>query len=97
MGETKQRKPGWYEERARPGIERYWDGQDWSTDIAPRAKPEPAWKSARKVALGVLIAAAVIFMFYRLSQPSDTECAIQALDVASGERTSVESACVGRF
>ena len=97
MGETTGRKPGWYEERARPGIERYWDGREWSTDIAPRAKPTPVWKQARMIALGILIAAAVIFTAYRLSQPSDLECSLQALDVASGERVSVESACVGRF
>lgn len=97
MDDTKPRKAGWYEERSRPGIERYWDGHAWATDVAPRAKPTPMWKQARMVALGVLIAAAVVFTFWRLNQPSDLECSIQAMDVATGDRTAVESACVGRF
>lgn len=89
-------KAGWYADPERPGIERYWEGTAWSTEIAPRPKPEPAWKQARIIALGILIAAACVFAFIRFSQPSDTECANQRADVFFNERAAVDSACVGR-
>ena len=59
--------------------------------------PEPAWRQARAITLGILVAAAVIFTVWRIQQPSDMECQMQALDVLAGERVAVESACVGRF
>lgn len=92
--ETK--KVGWHPDPDRPGIERYWEGEGWSTEIAPRLKPEAGWKQARIIALGILIAAACVFAFVRLSQPSDAECANQRADVFFNQRTAVESACVGR-
>jgi hypothetical protein len=64
----------------------------------PRAEGQPpaVWQQARPIALGILIAAAVIFTVWRVQQPSDLECRMQALDVLTGERLAVESACVGR-
>lgn len=59
-------KPGWYKDPERPGIQRYWDGDDWATEIAPRAIPEPAWKQARVIAFGILMAIAVLYVLTRL-------------------------------
>ncbi len=89
---------GWRDDPERPGIQRYWtsgDGGDWDDTIAPRAKPEPAWKSARVVALGILIAVATVWFIYNMSQPTDAECAIQRLEYATGERAAydVDDAC----
>lgn len=69
---------GWQDDPERPGIQRYWEGDGWSVDIAPRPKPEPVWKQARVIALGVLVAAAVVFTVVRLNAgPSDQECMTQ--------------------
>lgn len=90
------RKPaaiGWRDDPDRPGIQRYWTGADWDDSIAPRATPDPAWKGARVIALGILIALAVVFTIWRLSQPSELECSIQRLDVIQGQRFAVEDAC----
>lgn len=52
----------------------------------------------RAVAIGVLVAAAVIWGIWRLSQPSgydDTECVIQRADHAQGklETSEMDSTC----
>lgn len=91
-----QSEPGWRDDPERPGIERYWTGREWDDSIQPRPKPEPAWKVARIIALGILIAAAFIFTAWRMSQPSDLDCTLQQIEVTTGERLAVESACVGR-
>ena len=91
-GETAD-APGWYPAPGRPGLEQYWDGTEWSTDVPPRPKPEPAWKQARVIALGVLIAVAVLFVFWRMSQPSSFDCLEQQREVVAGDRVAVESAC----
>lgn len=75
-------------------------GKQIDAAFTPKAReegaPESVIKRAGIVALGILIAAAVLFAAYRSTLPSDTECAIQRTDVALGERVAVESACVGR-
>lgn len=86
-------KPGWRDDPDRPGIERYWSGTGWDDTIAPRAKPDPSWKQARVVVLGILIAAAIIFMIWRANQPSTFDCLEQATDVATGQRFAVDDAC----
>lgn len=85
---------GWYDDPKRPGVQRYWVDGRWDDSIAPRPKPEPAWKQARVMVLGILIAAAFIFTFWRLSQPSDLDCSLQRLEVTTGERAYVDSACL---
>lgn len=92
----KPSEPGWRDDPERPGIQRYWSGGGWDDGIQPRPKPEPAWKGARVIALGILIAAAVVFTIWRASQPTDLECLTQQTEVLTGERLAVESACVGR-
>ena len=67
-------QPGWRDDPKRPGIQRYWEGEQWAADIPPRAKPEPWWWQARVVVLGVLVAAAVIFLVSRVGQISDEDC-----------------------
>lgn len=89
-------RPGWRDDPDRPGIERYWSGQGWDNTIAPRPKPEPALKQVRIVVLAILIAAAILFTAWRMTQPSDLECSTQKLQVLTGKRLAVESACVGR-
>lgn len=86
-------EPGWREDPERPGVQRYWGGSGWDKSIPPRPKPEPAWKQARVVALGILIAGAALFTFDRLSQPSDLDCTIQRGEALTGERVAVDSAC----
>lgn len=86
-------QPGWRDDPDRPGIERYWTGSEWDDEIAPRPKPDPTWKQARVVVLGILIACAVIFTIWRASQPTEMECQMQRLDVASGDRLYVDDAC----
>jgi hypothetical protein len=39
--------PGWYPDEGRPGIQRYWDGEEWTSDAreapeAPEAAPSPS-------------------------------------------------------
>lgn len=54
-------KPGWREDPARPGVDRYWTGSEWDDTIPARSTPATAWIS---VALGLLVAAAVLFLIY---------------------------------
>lgn len=95
-GRPASQSAGWYDDPKRPGIQRYWVNGNWDDTIAPRPKPEPAWKQARVVVLGILIAAAFIFTVWRLQQPSEFDCAIQRAEVLTGERFTVESGCQGR-
>lgn len=54
-------KPGWREDPARPGVDRYWTGSEWDDTIPARATPATAWMP---VALGLLLAAVVLFAIY---------------------------------
>lgn len=86
-------QPGWRDDPERPGVQRYWTGSGWDDTIPPRSTPEPSWKQARVVVLGILIAAAVIFMIWRAQQPSALDCLEQATEVVQGSRLAVEDAC----
>lgn len=86
-------RPGWYDDPDSPGLQRYWAGSEWHREMPPRAKPEPALKQARIIAVGILIAAAVVFVVWRSQQLSDLECLDQAREVVRGERFAVEDAC----
>lgn len=104
MEETNERQwsPGWYAYPDRPGLELYWDGERFDPRIPPRPTPQrqqppaPVWRQAWPIVLGILIAAAVIFTFWRLMQPSALDCETQRAEVLLGERVSVDSACLGR-
>jgi hypothetical protein len=37
--------PGWYDDPDKLGLERYWDGRQWTEDTQPKAKPKPAQKA----------------------------------------------------
>lgn len=52
-------KPGWREDPDRPGVDRYWTGSEWDDTIPARSTPNTAWIA---VALGLLVAAVVIFL-----------------------------------
>lgn len=54
-------KPGWREDPDRPGVDRYWTGSEWDDTIPARATPATAWMP---VALGLLLAAVVLFAIY---------------------------------
>lgn len=54
-------KPGWREDPARPGVDRYWTGSGWDDTIPARATPNTAWMP---VALGLVLAALVLFLIY---------------------------------
>ena len=83
-------RPGWYDDPARPGIERYWSNGTWDDTIAARPKPASTSKSARPIALGILAACGAIWFIYNLSQPSDLDCSLQRLEYATGDRPIYE-------
>jgi hypothetical protein len=56
---------GWRDDPKRPGIQLYWTGNNWDAEIGPRAKPDPIWRAATSTALGVLMAAATLSVFWR--------------------------------
>ncbi|WP_181312448.1 DUF2510 domain-containing protein [Nocardioides campestrisoli] len=89
-------KPGWYRDPSRPGLLAYWDGEDFDDSVAPRPAPEPLWKRARVIALGILMAVAALYLFQQVTRPSDLDCSIQRVEVLQGDRFSIDSACVGR-
>lgn len=84
-----------------PGTQRYWDGGAWSDHVAPVATAEPrnthsAGRGVIIVAVGILVAVAVVWFVTWLRTPSDFDCAIQRVEVANGSRDAVQSACIGR-
>lgn len=93
--ETPQKTPaGWYPDPYMANTQRYWDGQRWSDQSAPATPAAPAspsglgmQKGIAMVAIGILAATAAVFTVYRISQPSDIECATQRLEVRSGDRS----------
>lgn len=89
-------KPGWREDPDRPGVDRYWTGSEWDDAIPARSTPASSTKQLRLIVLGILVAAAIVFTIWRLQQPSDMDCLMQQIEVTTGERAAVESACVGR-
>lgn len=54
-------KPGWREDPNRPGVQRYWTGSEWDDTIPARSTPATGWIA---VALGLLLAALVLFAIY---------------------------------
>lgn len=90
--------PGWYPYPPMIGTQRYWDGSDWSGEpapLSPQGGGIDTWKGIRIVAVGILAAAATIYIVYRWSQPSDLDCSLQRLEYTSGERSlyEVDKAC----
>lgn len=57
-------KPGWREDPARPGVDRYWTGSEWDETIPARSTRATAWIP---VALGLLAAAVVLFALYSIA------------------------------
>lgn len=89
-------RAGWYPDTDMPGTVRFWDGKAWTKQVAPAPpKPMSAWKGIRIVAVGVLAAGAVAFTVWRLSQPTDVECAVQRVHYATGQSSyyEVEEPC----
>lgn len=95
--------PGWYPDPKMAGTQRYWDGEAWTDGIAPLA-PAPfapqrpgmrAPTAIAIVAVGILVAAGAIVFIYNLSQPSDFDCSIQRVEVATGDRAEwdLDDAC----
>lgn len=56
--------PGWYAAPGRPGLQTYWDGQQWSPDVAPRPVPASTWSQARPVMLGVVVALVLLALLF---------------------------------
>lgn len=94
QGEQRQEPPpGWYDDPQRPGILRYWANGQWDDSIPPRPKPDPpqpAWKGARVIALGILIACAAVWFIYNLTQPTELDCSLQRLEYTTGDRPIYE-------
>src|SRR5690242_16357782 len=53
--------PGWYPDPQQPGIQRYWDGQQW-TPYTQGASSRGAVTAASWVKAGVLVASALVLM-----------------------------------
>lgn len=82
-----KRKPtpaGWYRDAKMPGTRRYWDGESWTSHVAPE-QPKTAgfWTITRAVALGVLAALAclVLFVSCQVEQARD-QCELDNIDRA---------------
>lgn len=80
--------PGWYPDPEMVGTQRYWDGGQWTEHRAPVAtaaqKPPGFWTLTRAIALGILIAAACIAVFYSLAHSNDDlDCAQKNADRAT--------------
>lgn len=89
---------GWYRDPRMAGTQRYWDGSAWTDNVAPLPPPAPKQRgvlgSARIVALGILMAIAVLVVFVKVTQPSrDLDCATQRAEVAAGQRVAVDPSC----
>lgn len=99
--EERATPPGWYPDPKMANTQRYWDGERWTDNAAPMPPPVvvhnaiDVWKGIRIVAVGILAAVAVIAVVYKVSQPSDLDCAIQRAEHATGERAAyeVDDAC----
>ncbi|QSR27093.1 hypothetical protein CFH99_15815 [Nocardioides aromaticivorans] len=97
-GSTAPTAPGWYPYPPMIGTQRYWDGAEWLGEpapLGPQGGGIDTWKGIRIVAVGILAAAATIYVVYRWSQPSDLDCSLQRLEYANGERSlyDVDDAC----
>lgn len=77
--------PGWYADPVMPGTQRYWDGSAWSEHVAPAGSaaastsgPASSGMGPWAIALGVLIAAGVIWLIYSVATANDDlDCAVK--------------------
>lgn len=79
--------PGWYSDPEMAGTRRYWDGETWTDHRAPteaKVAPPPSFMTqARVIAVGILIAIAVVFVVYRLAHSTDgVDCATKNMERA---------------
>lgn len=74
---------GWYGDKDDPSSVVYWDGEAWGNRApkpAEAPKPEPVWKRARPVALGILVAVAACWAVWTMTAPSELDCSLAELD-----------------
>lgn len=87
MEQTPKHGPGWYEEPSMPGTLRYWDGEKFTGDIAPKplaAPPASSGPSLLTIGLGVASGIALVlvviiwlsggFAGEELCQPGQVSC-----------------------
>lgn len=77
-------KAGWYPDPEMAGTRRYWDGAAWTDNRAPAESKSPNFLTqARVIAVGILIAVAVIFVLYRVAHSTDNvDCAAKNMERA---------------
>lgn len=91
---------GWYAHPTMSGTRRYWDGRRWTDHIAPAEPARPESKPigvltiARGVALGLLIALALLWAYDSFVTSNDgADCAIRNAERAMGERSGPVEEC----
>lgn len=71
-------KPGWYPDPDWPGIEIYWDGDDFPDDVPPREESTgPALLTRLAIALGAILALGAIAVSFAPASPTaagDASC-----------------------
>lgn len=91
---------GWYAHPKMAGTRRYWDGDKWTDHIAPVEQPRAEPKQigvmtiARGVALGLLIALALLWAYTSLASSNDgLECETRNAERVLGERSGPLETC----
>lgn len=82
--------PGWYERPSMHNTLCYWDGKDWTDQVAPAAPASSGPSVGRlavSVALGIALVVVAIWMIAGFQSANDeTDCAIENLErVSNGE------------
>lgn len=81
-GMTTPQTAGWYPDPTSPGIQRYWDGEEWSEHRAPSGKEGMApGMQVVTIAAGILVALVIVWIVYALIHANDdTDCSIDNLN-----------------
>lgn len=87
MSNEQRPAPGWYPHPSMAQTQRYWDGEQWSDQVAPAPAPAPqptsTLKIARGAAIGLLAVIAALWLVTSAASSDDAaDCAIENLERA---------------